>query len=40
MRDDTGCEDVYKLSTKSWCEYIDDVDEECSDSDDEYQVLI
>ena len=38
MRDSNGCEDIDQLSTESWLEYIDDKDEDCSDSDDEYQV--
>ena len=40
MRDDNGCEDLDKLSAKSWCEFIDDYDRNCEDSEDEYQVAM
>ena len=38
LRDDNGCEDINKLSAKSWYEFEDDYDSDCEDSDDEYQV--
>ena len=38
LRESNGCENIDQLSTESWHEYIDDIDEDCSDSDDEYQV--
>ena len=40
MRDDNGCEDLDQLSVKSWCEFKDDYDKNCDDSEDEYQVAI
>ena len=38
LRDDNGCEDINKLSAKSWYEFEDDYDSDCEDSDEEYQV--
>ena len=38
LRDDNGCENLNDLSVQSWCEFEDDYDEDCEDSDDEYQV--
>ena len=38
LRDDNGCENLNDLSVRSWCEFEDDYDEDCEDSDDEYQV--
>ena len=40
MRDDNGCEDLDQLSVKSWCEFKDDYDRNCDDSEDEYQVAM
>ena len=40
MRDDNGCEDLDQLSVKSWCEFTDDYDRKCDDSEDEYQVAM
>ena len=39
LRDDNGCENLHDLSVRSWCEFEDDYDEDCEDSDDEYQVI-
>ena len=39
LRDDNGCENLNELSVRSWCEFEDDYDEDCEDSDDEYQVI-
>ena len=39
MRDDNACEDMNQFSSRSWCEFEDDYDSDCDDSDDEYQVL-
>ena len=39
LRADNACEDMNEYSVSSWCEFEDDYDEDCDDSDDEYQVM-